>query len=209
MEPELVALSEALGAACRARGLLVATAESCTGGWAAQVITHTAGSSAWFERGFVTYTNASKTDMLGVRMDTITQFGAVSLETAGEMAQGALANSRASIALAITGIAGPTGGSKDKPVGTVCFGWCRRDKVLRSGYAAGGLVAPSCQRRLLAPAARDACLTGSRRLACTESRSGPPSYEVITERRLFNGDREGIRRQAVIHALTGLLERIT
>jgi nicotinamide-nucleotide amidase len=166
MEPELVALSEALGATCRARGLLVATAESCTGGWAAQVITHTAGSSAWFERGFVTYTNASKTDMLGVRMDTITQFGAVSLETAGEMAQGALANSRASIALAITGIAGPTGGSKDKPVGTVCFGWCWRD-------AAGGLVVPSCQRRLC------------------------------------NGDREGIRRQAVIHALTGLLERIT
>lgn len=202
MEPELVALSEALGAACRARALLVATAESCTGGWAAQVITHTAGSSAWFERGFVTYTNASKTDMLGVRMDTITQFGAVSLETAGEMAQGALANSRASIALAITGIAGPTGGSKDKPVGTVCFGWCWRD-------AAGGLVSPSCQRRLLAPAARDACLTGSRRLACTESRIGQPSYEVITERRLFNGDREGIRRQAVIHALTGLLERIT
>ena len=192
MEAELVALSEAIGSACRARGLVVATAESCTGGWAAQVITHTAGSSAWFERGFVTYTNASKTDMLGVRMDTITQFGVVSLETAAEMAQGALANSRASIALAITGIAGPTGGSRDKPVGTVCFGW----------YIKG--QAPSCQRRLLAPAARDACLTGSRRLACTESRIGPPSYEVITERRLFSGDRESIRRQAVIHALTGL-----
>lgn len=196
MEAELVALSEAIGSACRARGLVVATAESCTGGWAAQVITHTAGSSAWFERGFVTYTNASKTDMLGVRMDTITQFGVVSLETAAEMAQGALANSRASIALAITGIAGPTGGSRDKPVGTVCFGW----------YIKG--QAPSCQRRLLAPAARDACLTGSRRLACTESRIGPPSYEVITERRLFSGDRESIRRQAVIHALTGLQERI-
>ncbi|MDO8959473.1 MAG: nicotinamide-nucleotide amidohydrolase family protein [Rhodocyclaceae bacterium] len=165
MEPELVALSEALGAACRERGLLVATAESCTGGWAAQVITHTAGSSAWFERGFVTYTNAAKTDMLGVRMDTITQFGAVSLETAGEMAQGALANSRASIALAITGIAGPTGGSPDKPVGTVCFGWCIK--------AQDGKMKPSCQRRL------------------------------------FSGDRESIRRQSVLHALSGLLERIT
>jgi len=165
MEPELIALSEALGTACRARGLLVATAESCTGGWAAQVITHTAGSSAWFERGFVTYTNAAKTDMLGVRMDTINQFGAVSLETAGEMAQGALANSRASIALAITGIAGPTGGSRDKPVGTVCLGWCIK--------AQDGKMMPSCQRRL------------------------------------FSGDRESIRRQSVIHALSGLLERIT
>ena len=201
MEAELVALSEAIGSACRARGLVVATAESCTGGWAAQVITHTAGSSAWFERGFITYTNVSKTDMLGVRMNTIIRFGAVSPETAGAMAQGALEHSRASIALAITGIAGPTGGTPEKPVGTVCFGWCWRD-------AAGGLVAPSCQRRLLAPAARDACLTGSRRLACTESRIGPPSYEVITERRLFSGDRESIRRQAVIHALNGLQERI-
>ncbi|MBU3909184.1 MAG: nicotinamide-nucleotide amidohydrolase family protein [Gammaproteobacteria bacterium] len=136
MEPELVALSEAVGSACRARKLLIATAESCTGGWAAQVITHTPGSSAWFERGFITYTNDSKTDMLGVRMNTITQFGAVSPETAGEMAQGALENSRAAISLAITGIAGPTGGSPDKPVGTVCFGWCIKGR------------APSCQSRL-------------------------------------------------------------
>ncbi len=165
MEPELVALSEAVGEACRKRGWVVATAESCTGGWAAQVITHTAGSSAWFERGFITYTNTSKADMLGVRMNTITQFGAVSPETAGEMAQGALAHSRASISLAITGIAGPAGGTPDKPVGTVCFAWCWRD-------TAGNLAAPSRQRRL------------------------------------FSGDRESIRRQAVIHALTGLLKRI-
>ena len=110
MELELATLSEAVGVVCRERALTIATAESCTGGWAAQVITHTAGSSAWFDRGFVTYTNGAKADMLGVRMDTIEQFGAVSLETAGEMAKGALEHSGALISLAITGIAGPTGG---------------------------------------------------------------------------------------------------
>jgi nicotinamide-nucleotide amidase len=172
MDQELVALSEALGAACRARGLVIATAESCTGGWAAQVITHTAGSSAWFERGFVTYANAAKTDMLGVRMDTIDKFGAVSLETAGEMATGALRHSQAMISLAITGIAGPTGGSPGKPVGTVCFGWCIKEEAPSALLEAGRLT-PSC------------------------------------ESRLFSGDREAIRRQAVIHALAGLLDRIT
>jgi nicotinamide-nucleotide amidase len=89
------------------------------------VITHTAGSSAWFERGFVTYANEAKVDMLGVRPETLQEFGAVSQETAAEMAVGALKNSKAMISLAITGIAGPTGGSPGKPVGTVCFAWCR------------------------------------------------------------------------------------
>ena len=117
---------------------MIATAESCTGGWAAQVITHTAGSSAWFERGFVTYANAAKVGMLGVRPETLEKHGAVSLEAAAEMAAGALSNSRALISLAITGIAGPTGGSSDKPVGTVCFGWCLKGKT------------PSCERRLFA-----------------------------------------------------------
>jgi len=126
MDAELVALSEAVGAACSQRRLLVATAESCSGGWAAQVITHTAGSSEWFERGFVTYTNAAKTQMLGVSPETLEKYGAVSLETAKEMAAGALKYSNALISLAITGIAGPTGGSPGKPVGTVCFAWCLR-----------------------------------------------------------------------------------
>ncbi len=125
MDAELVELSEALGSACLQRRLLIATAESCTGGWAAQVITHTAGSSAWFERGFVTYANEAKIEMLGVRPETLAKFGAVSPETAAEMASGALTNSKALISLAITGIAGPTGGSPGKPVGTVCFAWCR------------------------------------------------------------------------------------
>ena len=121
MDADLLELSQALGSACLQRRLLIATAESCTGGWAAQVITHTAGSSAWFERGFVTYANEAKVDMLGVRPETLAGFGAVSPETAAEMAGGALKNSSALISLAITGIAGPTGGSPGKPVGTVCF----------------------------------------------------------------------------------------
>ena len=125
MDADLVELSQALGAACLQRRLLVATAESCTGGWAAQVITHTAGSSAWFERGFVTYANEAKVEMLGVDTETLAKFGAVSPEIAAEMASGALKNSKAMISLAITGIAGPTGGSPGKPVGTVCFAWCR------------------------------------------------------------------------------------
>jgi nicotinamide-nucleotide amidase len=87
MDSDLVELSQALGSACLQRRLLVATAESCTGGWAAQVITHTAGSSAWFERGFVTYANEAKIEMLGVRPETLAEFGAVSQETAAEMAR--------------------------------------------------------------------------------------------------------------------------
>ena len=125
MDADLTALSQAVGAACLPRRLLVATAESCTGGGVAQVITHTAGCTAWFERGFITYSNDAKAELLGVRRETLDRYGAVSPETAGEMAAGALKNSNAMISLSITGIAGPTGGSRGKPVGTVCFGWCR------------------------------------------------------------------------------------
>ena len=125
MDTDLIALSQAVGAACLPRRLLVATAESCTGGWVAQVITHTAGCTAWFERGFITYSNDAKAELLAVHPDTLKKYGAVSPETAGEMAEGALKNSKAMISLSITGIAGPTGGSRGKPVGTVCFGWCR------------------------------------------------------------------------------------
>ena len=101
-----------------ARAKLV-TAESCTGGWAAQVVTSVAGSSDWFERGFVTYSNDAKQELLGVGAGTLKKHGAVSEETAREMALGALARSKGTVALAITGIAGPTGGSSGKPVGTV------------------------------------------------------------------------------------------
>jgi nicotinamide-nucleotide amidase len=101
----------------------VATAESCTGGGLAEILTRVPGSSAWFERGFITYSNESKHEMLSVPLDTLEQFGAVSEETASAMAKGAVENSQADYGVAITGIAGPDGGTEDKPVGTVCFGW--------------------------------------------------------------------------------------
>lgn len=124
---DLLTLSESLGARLLERGEWLATAESCTGGWVAQSITAVAGSSAWFDRGFVTYSNAAKQDMLGVPEATLRRHGAVSEATARAMALGAIAHSRADWALAITGIAGPGGGSPEKPVGTVCFAWARRD----------------------------------------------------------------------------------
>jgi nicotinamide-nucleotide amidase len=126
MDIELAALSQKVGAALAAHNHTLATAESCTGGWIAETVTDTAGSSGWFDRGFITYSNQSKTDMLGVHTDTIAHFGAVSEETAREMTVGALVHSTADWAISITGIAGPGGGSPGKPVGTVCFGWCRR-----------------------------------------------------------------------------------
>jgi len=104
-------------------GVVLSAAESCTGGWLAKVCTDLPGSSAWFERGFVTYSNEAKQEMLGVREETLLSHGAVSEKTVVEMAVGALANSRAQIAVAISGIAGPGGGTPDKPVGTVCFAW--------------------------------------------------------------------------------------
>jgi nicotinamide-nucleotide amidase len=160
MDFDLVALSEKVGAALREHSLTLTTAESCTGGWLAQVVTHTPGSSEWFDRGFVTYADLAKIEMLGVDHQTLKISGAVSLETAREMALGALSNSKALISVSITGVAGPTGGSPDKPVGTVCFAWCQRGQA-------------------------------------------PDS-----ERQQFTGNRENIRRQAVIHALAGLLARV-
>lgn len=120
---EIETLAAKLGAALKAQGKLLTLAESCTGGMVATAITSIAGSSAWFDRGFVTYSNAAKIEMLGVSASTIEQHGAVSLETAAAMAQGALAHSAAQVSASITGIAGPEGGSEHKPVGTVCFAW--------------------------------------------------------------------------------------
>lgn len=140
------------------RKRMLATAESCTGGWLAKCLTDIAGSSAWFERGFVTYSNRAKQDMLGVAAATLETSGAVSEATVGEMVRGALVHSAADVAVAISGIAGPAGGSPDKPVGTVCFAW---------------LVA-----------------------------GGQPRVET----RRFDGDREAVRRQAVVRALEGLVD---
>ena len=125
-------LVQAIAARLAAHGAMLATAESCTGGWAAQALTALAGSSNWFERGFVTYSNGAKQEMLGVRAETLVRHGAVSEETAREMALGAIAHSGASVALAITGIAGPGGGTREKPVGTVCFAWALQGAAARS-----------------------------------------------------------------------------
>ena len=160
MEAELEELSTQVGAALKQAGLILATAESCTGGWVAQVVTHTAGCSEWFDRGFITYSNNAKRVQLGVGARTLVRYGAVSPETAVEMAAGALEKSKAMISLAITGVAGPGGGSPDKPVGTVCFAWSVKNQAAQ------------------------------------------------TEQLVFAGDRESVRRQAVIHALQGLLSRI-
>jgi len=131
-DADLESLAARLGAALKSRGLLLATAESCTGGWIAQTVTMISGSSEWFDRGFVTYSNEAKQDMLGVNRETLTRFGAVSEETARGMAEGALAKSRADIAVAVTGVAGPTGGTPSKPVGMVCFAWAREGSEVES-----------------------------------------------------------------------------
>ncbi len=150
-------LAAQVGEALKAQGLMLATAESCTGGWIAEAVTSVAGSSGWFERGFVTYTYISKREMLGVREETLGEHGAVAEEVVREMAAGAIARSHAQVAVAVSGIAGPSGGTPYKPVGTVCFAWCLKG--------------------------RDAEST----TLC------------------FAGDREAVRRQAVAHALRGVL----
>ena len=153
-----MALSKAVGAALERRGWRLATAESCTGGWIAQCVTEIAGSSAWFDRGFVTYSNDAKSDMLGVDPALIETQGAVSEAVVRAMAAGALRQSQADVAVAVSGIAGPSGGTPDKPVGTVWLAWQRTGQAART------------------------------RCEC------------------FPGDRQAVRRQAVILALRGVLE---
>ena len=126
MDDELNQLAAQVGAALKSRGLMLASVESCTGGWVGEVVTSVPGSSHWYDRGFITYTNESKQEMLGVAAQTLAEFGAVSEQTVREMAAGALKHSRAHITLAISGIAGPGGGTPNKPVGTVCVAWATR-----------------------------------------------------------------------------------
>jgi nicotinamide-nucleotide amidase len=156
MDTELVTLADHLGHDLKQAGRSVATAESCTGGWLGAVLTSIPGSSLWYERGFVSYSNMAKREMLDVKTETLTRHGAVSEPTARAMAEGALAHSHADLTVAITGIAGPAGGTPEKPVGTVCFAWAARKQP-------------------------------------TQSR---------TQR--FSGDREAVRRQAVMAALEGV-----
>jgi nicotinamide-nucleotide amidase len=150
-------LARKVGGALKAKGLKLVTAESCTGGWVAMAVTAVAGSSDWFERGYVTYSNAAKREELGVSEATLRRHGAVSEATAREMAAGALKKGGGQVALAITGVAGPTGGTPDKPVGMVCFAWTDGSKMR-------------------------------------------------SETKRFDGDRERVRRQSVVHALQEVLE---
>ena len=122
-------VSRQVGKKLKAAQSMLVTAESCTGGWVAQAITSVAGSSNWFERGYVTYSNAAKRELLGVSQKILSTKGAVSEETARSMARGALRKGRGSISVAITGIAGPGGGAPGKPVGTVCFAWARGRRI--------------------------------------------------------------------------------
>ncbi|MBS4097486.1 MAG: nicotinamide-nucleotide amidase [Sulfuricella sp.] len=132
MDDALDELATRVGAALKQNNLWLTTAESCTGGWVGAAVTAISGSSQWYDRGFITYTNLAKQEMLGVSEATLADHGAVSEATVREMALGALAHSRADIALAISGIAGPTGGTPDKPVGTVCFAWADKNGKLYS-----------------------------------------------------------------------------
>jgi len=159
-DAEFEKLVEELAIMLTARGWRLATAESCTGGWIAKCCTDLAGSSIWFERGFVTYSDAAKKDALGVDARILREAGAVSRAVALQMAAGARRRAGVDIAVAVTGIAGPDGGTLDKPVGTVWFAW-------------------SCK-------------------------GAAPDAEAVC----FQGDRDGVRRQSVAHALRGLIERL-
>lgn len=131
LDTELYDLAVRVGQALQQRGWMLATAESCTGGWIGQAVTMVPGSSAWFDRGFITYTNQAKQEMLGVSPGTLASHGAVSEQTVGEMVTGALQRSAAQVAVAVSGVAGPAGGSAAKPVGTVCLGAALRGGSVR------------------------------------------------------------------------------
>lgn len=132
MLKDFTQLAFQVGQTLFSKKMVLSTAESCTGGWVSQVITSIPGSSLWFDRGFVTYTDQSKREMLGVRLATVTTHGAVSEQTAREMAEGVLRRSYSDVSLAITGIAGPDGGTPEKPVGLVWFAWATRETPMRA-----------------------------------------------------------------------------
>jgi len=127
-EQELRDLAEQLGECLKTKGLKLASAESCTGGWLAKIITDIPGSSAWFTGSVVSYSNEAKQSLLGVNADTLAEFGAVSGDTVLEMSDGLFARTNADVAVSVSGIAGPDGGSEDKPVGLVWLSWGKRDK---------------------------------------------------------------------------------
>ena len=156
----LYKLAARAGKLLKTRKLMLVTAESCTGGGVGEAVTMVPGSSDWYERGFITYTYISKRELLGIKRQTLDKFGAVSEQTTREMAAGALKHSHAQVAVAVSGTAGPSGGTPDKPVGTICLAWC-----LKNGA-------------------------------------------MVSETRRFNGNRQTIRRKAVMRALQGVLEML-
>jgi nicotinamide-nucleotide amidase len=162
---QLLAQAQAVARAFKEHNKFLVTAESCTGGWIAKLMTDVVGSSGWFERGFVTYTNQSKQEILAVPAEVIHEQGAVSEATVRSMAAGALQHSHADYSVAVSGVAGPGGGTTYKPVGTVWIAWGQR----------------------------------------TDKSTG---FDVRSEHCLFEGDRDEIRRQAVSHALEGVLKAI-
>lgn len=153
-------LARTLGATAQAGHHMLVTAESCTGGWIAKVLTDIAGSSAWFECGIAAYSYESKQALLGVRPETLEHHGAVSRETVLEMVSGALVHSGATLAVAVTGIAGPSGGTADKPVGTVWVGWKRR-----GGYATAEVFHFAGDREAVRRQTVEVALRGLLRLA--------------------------------------------
>ena len=179
-ETDTARLVETLAAQLLARGWMLATAESCTGGLIAAACTDLAGSSTWFERGFVTYSNAAKAQMLGIDAALIAQHGAVSEPVARAMAQGALQHAHAQVALAVTGVAGPGGGSADKPVGTVWFAW-----ALPQGASASDADA---------------------RLAGIAAKAPVQAAMLHSEVMHFAGDRAAVRQATLRHSLRRLLE---
>lgn len=161
-DKELILIVEQIAECLIKNNKRLAVAESCTGGWVAKVLTDMAGCSAWFDRGFVTYTNESKHEMLGVTESSLNTHGAVSETTVIEMALGALKMSHADYSLSISGIAGPGGGSTEKPVGLVWFSWA-------------------------------------------EKKDGK-QHTLSSEQHVFDGDRDSVRRQAVMYTLKSLLK---
>jgi nicotinamide-nucleotide amidase len=206
--PELVARIArwALGAQYR-----IATAESCTGGWIAKVFTDAAGSSRWFECGYVTYSNEAKARDLGVSWRTLKEHGAVSEPTVREMAAGALRATGADVSIAVSGIAGPDGGSAEKPVGTVWL--CVGRRVAGGGAAASARAAAGAEvaTRARGVAGAGGVAGGGLAGAGDAAGAGPdaaagPDIELLTEGQLFGGDREAIRRASVQRALELVLQ---
>ena len=185
-ETETARLVQALATQLLARGWMLATAESCTGGLIAAACTDLAGSSTWFERGFVTYSNAAKAQMLGVDAALIAQHGAVSEPVARAMAKGALQHAHAQVALAVTGVAGPGGGSADKPVGTVWFAWALPAQT--PGTPASDASA------------------GSGADFAGQAKAPPPDTMLHSEVMHFAGDRAAVRQATLHHSLRRLLE---